>query len=135
MQTPARYAREEAQRYRLEAAKCKACGKVHFPPRRVCPCGGTEFETINLPRTGKVLAHTVIRVGPSQFKDETPYVNAIVELDGGVKINCMLADVDPSKVRRGMKVRLEFRKVMKMGTSGILCYGYKAVPARKYRNK
>ena len=38
---PARIWREMPQRYRLEAAECKGCGKRYYPPRQVCPeCGG-----------------------------------------------------------------------------------------------
>jgi len=136
MQTPARYHRSIPQRYRLEAAKCKKTGKIFFPPRKV---GSVEdghcedFEVVRLSDRGKVVSYTVIHVGPSQFKDETPYVNAIVELEEGVRINCMLTDVDIKAVEVGMAVKLEFRKIMSIGTGGILCYGYKAVPEREYK--
>lgn len=136
MQTPARNHREVAQRYRLEAARCPKTGKVFFPPRVVCNTDEgrcTGFEKVLLTPRGKVLTYTVIHVGPTQFKDETPYVNAIVELEDGARINCMVTDVEPAEVSIGMDVTLEFRKLMSMGTSGILCYGYKAVPAREYK--
>jgi uncharacterized OB-fold protein len=85
MKSP-QYAREIPQRYRLEAAKCDKCGKVHFPPRPICDaCGGWEFETVVLPKEGKLLTWTVIHVPPVNFDLEKPYVIGIVELAGGTR--------------------------------------------------
>ena len=131
MSTSARYWREIPQRYRLEASKCKGCGAVWFPPRLVCAeCGKREFEPLRLADKGKVRTFTVIRVAPSEFCDEAPYAVGIVELDGGVPIQCQIVDCSPEELKIGMPVRIEFRKVKQEGEAGILCYGYKAVPVR-----
>ena len=83
---PARYWREIPQRYRLEAGKCKGCGRIYFPPRLVCAeCKSKDFEQIKLK--------------------------------------------DPEQLEVGMKLKLEFRKIQQDGEAGILCYGYKCVPA------
>jgi uncharacterized protein len=124
-----RYWREIPQRYRLEAGKCKKCGKVYFPPRIICAeCKSQEFETVNLQKEGKLLTYTIIRVAPSQFVDQTPYAMGIVELNGGVKILSQIADCDLDKLEIGQKVRIEFRKIYQEGEAGIICYGYKCVP-------
>ena len=125
----ARYTREIPQRYRLEAGKCSSCGNVYYPPRRVCPCGGREFETVELPNTGKVVTYTIIRVGPSDFVEEVPYGLGIVEVDGGVRLMAQLVDVPLEEIKTGMPVRLEFRKIYEEGKAGIICYGHKAAPA------
>ena len=126
----ARYWREIPQRYRLEAAKCKGCGKVSFPPRTVCGgCRGREFGKAVLAPEGKLETFTVIRVAPSGFSDLAPYAVGIVTLDDGVKLTAQVADCDPAKLAVGQRVRIEFRKVRQDGESGILCYGYKVVPA------
>jgi uncharacterized OB-fold protein len=125
----ARYWREIPQRYRYEAAKCKKCEKVFFPPRRVCSqCGTREFEKTHLPQEGKVETFTVIRVAPSGFSDEAPYAVGIVSLPGGIKVTAQIVDCDPTRLTIGDRVRLEFRKIRQDGDSGILCYGYKFVP-------
>jgi uncharacterized OB-fold protein len=130
MSTSARYWREIPQRYRYEAAKCKGCGKVWFPPRLICAaCGKKEFEPVTLSDTGKVKTFTVIRVGPSDFCDEVPYPIGIVELDDGVMIQCQIADCAAEDLKIGMPVKIEFRKVKQEGEAGIICYGFKAVPA------
>ena len=129
MSTSARYWREIPQRYRLEASKCQGCGSVWFPPRLICPEGGKrDFEQVNLSGKGKVRTYTVIHVGPSDFRDEGPYASGVVELEGGVMIQCQIVDCGPDDVEIGMPVRIEFRKIRQEGEAGILCYGYKAVP-------
>jgi uncharacterized OB-fold protein len=131
MSTSAKYWRGIPQRYRLEAAKCTACGLVSFPPRLVCPaCRCREFETVKLPGTGKLLTHTVIRIGPSELSDQTPYAMGIVELDGGVRLTGQIADVAFDDLEVGMPVKVEFRRIREEGEAGILCYGYKFVPVR-----
>jgi uncharacterized OB-fold protein len=131
MSTSARYWREIPQRYRYEAARCTGCGMVAFPPRVVCDsCGCHEFETVGMADQGKLLTYTVIRVGPSQFADQTPYAVGIAELEDGVKLTAQVADVDFDELKVGMPVKLEFRKIRDEGEAGIICYGYKFVPVR-----
>lgn len=126
----ARYAREIPQRYRLEAGQCKKCRKVLFPPRLVCPeCRGREFETVRLPREGKILTYTIINVAPSEFVDEAPYAVAVVELDGGARLTTQLVDCDFDQLAIDKRVKVEFRRLQKEGEAGILCYGYKCVLA------
>jgi hypothetical protein len=125
-----RYWREIPQRYRMEAAKCSGCGHVSFPPRLICPkCKGRKFEKVRLPDQGKILTYTVIHVPATPFKDEVPFAIAVVELDGGVRITSQVVDCDPSTLTIGQRVRTEFRKLQEIGDAGILCYGYKCVPA------
>jgi uncharacterized OB-fold protein len=122
-----RYHREIPQRYRLEAAKCDGCGKIHFPPRKVCrDCGGESFTTTNLPSRGKVVTHTTIWIPPAPFEDQKPYVVAIVELENGVRLTCMVAEAPPDKVGIGTEVELIFRRLQKESEWGVLQYGYKA---------
>jgi uncharacterized OB-fold protein len=129
MLTTARYWRENPQRYRLEAGKCSGCGTVHFPPRRVCiECREREFETVTLPDEGKVETFTVIRVAPTAYTDEAPYAVALVELTDGTRLMSQLVDCDPEEIEMGMPVKIEFRRILEDGPSGMLAYGYKCVP-------
>jgi len=124
------YWRELPQFFRLEAARCKVCGKICYPPRRICPaCRAREFETIVLPNEGTLVTFTVIRVAPSSFSSQSPYAVAIVELGKGVRIMAQVAGCDPQELKTGQRVRLEFRRISADGEAGIICYGHKAVPA------
>jgi uncharacterized OB-fold protein len=123
------YAREIPQRYRLEAARCTACRKVAFPPRRVCPsCHAESFETIQLTEEGKLVTWTVIHVAPSDFSEQAPYVIGIVELQEGVRITAQIVDCEPEQLDFGMSVKRVLRRLRSEGPDGILQYGYKFVP-------
>jgi uncharacterized OB-fold protein len=125
----ARAWREYPQRYRYEAGVCGKCGKWHFPLRLVCDkCGGREFETKTMRRTGTILTHTVIRVPPAPFKDQAPYAVAVVEMDDGPRLTTQVVDYRDDQLKVGQAVRLEFRKIYTDGHSGAIQYGYKAVP-------
>ncbi len=131
MISPARSWREAPQRYRLEAARCTGCGRVCYPPRVVCPsCRGREFSNVVLPREGNVVTHTVVRVPPRGFVEQSPLTIALVQLKDGTRLMVQMADVaDPGTVHAGMPVRLEFRRINSDGEAGVIYYGHKAVPA------
>ena len=128
---PSRGWREYPQRYRREAARCKQCGKVFFPPRIVCDkCGAQEFETVELPEQGKLLTYTIIRTPSSRFSDQAPFALGIVELEGGVRLMAQLADLEFEELKVGLPVKLQFRKLFSEGSHGVIHYGHKAVPLR-----
>jgi len=130
MQT-ARIWREVPQRYRLEAARCTACGKINYPPRRVCArCRGRQLEPASLQRQGRVLAFTTIHTTQRAFVNQIPMVMAILEMDDGTRLTTQVVDVDPGELATGMRVRLEFRKIQQDGVSGVISYGHKAAPLR-----
>jgi uncharacterized OB-fold protein len=128
--TSARLVREFPARYRFEGATCRTCGAVIFPARLVCPhCGSRNFEPRTLQREGTVATFTVIHVATTAFRQETPYILAVIDLADGARCTCQLVDVDPAQVRIGMPVRLEFRRIQEAGEAGVIAYGHKAVPA------
>jgi hypothetical protein len=86
------------------------------------------LEKTKLADNGKVVTYTIIRVPPSQFKDQAPYAVGIVEMEDGVKLTAQIVDCDFEDMKIGMPVKIEFRKLYEEGQSGILCYGYKFVP-------
>lgn len=125
----ARVWREKKQRYLNQSARCKGCGRIHFPPRKVCDgCRGREFELRPMAETGRVLTYTVIRVAPPAFAQEVPYVVAVLEMDDGARMLTQVADVAPEDMKTGMRIRLEFRKIRQHGRTGVIAYGHKAVP-------
>lgn len=125
-----RYTREIPSRYRLEAGRCTSCRRVAYPARRICPhCRGREIEVVALSRRGTVVTSTVIHVAPQDLQMEAPYAMAIIETPEGARLMTQVVDCDPAEVGPGTPVELEFRRIRREGTSGILCYGHKAVPA------
>jgi uncharacterized OB-fold protein len=91
----------------LVANRCSNCGAQYFDRRNACAhCSGTAFERVQLPTQGKVRSFTIVhRAAPNE---PTPYVSAVVDLegDGVVKANIINTDPTPEKVTLGMPVRL-----------------------------
>lgn len=120
--------RERKYKYRLIGGRCESCSHVFYPYRTYCPlCGGNVREE-RLPRTGRIIAYTVIRFPPRDFSLQQPYVVALVELDNGAKTLAQLTDVDPEKVSIGLRVEAVFRKYREQGDEGIIEYGIKFRP-------
>lgn len=88
----------------IYAYKCRKCGTLHYPFRMVCrKCGENdffEFDTVPLPKRGKVLTFTFVHALPADF-NVAKLGLAIVELENGVRIVGQLHDTDP---KLGMKV-------------------------------
>jgi uncharacterized OB-fold protein len=124
-----RYFREIPARYRLEASRCSSCGKVSYPARPLCPaCRSEKAEKLSLTRSGKVITSTIVRTGPDDFLNESPYAMAVIETPEGARLMTQVVDCEVEKVQPGMEVSLEFRLIRKEARGGILCYGHKAVP-------
>jgi uncharacterized protein len=91
----------------LVANQCAECGARYFDRRNACAsCGSDAFERSRLGTTGVVRTFTIIhRAAPGVA---TPYVSAVVDLDGGGSVKANLVDVepDPAAVGLGMAVRL-----------------------------
>ena len=91
----------------LEAWEAVDSGALYFDRRNAdAKGGGTEFRRKALGTTGKVRSFTIVhRAVPGV---PTPYVSAIVDLDGGGVVKTNLLDVapDPEAVQLGMPVKL-----------------------------
>ncbi len=62
--------------------KCKKCGKVWGIPRPMCAdCLGIT-TWVELPGTGTLTSYSVSNFVPAFMKVETPYVLAVVKMDG-----------------------------------------------------
>jgi len=123
------------QKYRLVGAKCKKCGALNFPPRKICiKCGKpAEFEEVKLSGRGKVYSYTIIERGSTVFEHAEEarvggaFPVALVELEEGVRVLGQLTDCDPSEVKLGMEVEMVFRRIYEQD---IIRYGYKFRPVR-----
>ena len=96
----------------LRIQRCRACGRCVFYPRAVCPnCMSDDLEWFRASGKGVVYSYTVVHRAPEEFRDEVPYVVALVDLKEGVRMMTRLIDVDPAEVRIGMGVEVVFRAV------------------------
>lgn len=91
---------------------CRACDETYFYPRDICP-GCFSRDTDWVRSSGRGILHTfaVVHRGPiPAFRDRTPYIAAIVELEGGARLPTNLVDVapDPAVIKVGMAVEVVF---------------------------
>jgi uncharacterized OB-fold protein len=71
----------------LSAQKCAACGALRFPALPICPeCLQVGSDWVPVSPRGKIWSYAVYhRAFHPGFKDEIPYVVAIVENEDGVR--------------------------------------------------
>jgi uncharacterized OB-fold protein len=91
----------------LRAQVCTQCGASYFDRRNACAkCGQRAFQPRPLPSEGTVRSFTIVhRAAPGV---PTPYVSAIVDLEGGgvVKANIVNVEPEPENISFGMPVKL-----------------------------
>jgi uncharacterized OB-fold protein len=74
---------------------------------------------------GKVFTYTVIRNSSEEFREYTPYIVGIIQLEEGPKVTSQIIDCRPEDVYVGMPVETCFRKLTAQGKEGIIYYGFK----------
>ena len=131
--------RSLAQRYRLEAGRCPACGRLNMPPRGACShCHElVEYDPVELSRTGTVEASSIISQGgaPPEFAElqggSGKYATGIVAFDGpeggSASLPALFVEVDPEAVDVGDEVEMTIRKIYTQ--EGVTRYGFKVRPA------
>jgi uncharacterized OB-fold protein len=99
---------DAAAQGRLVAQRCRGCGRLHHPPRPVCPaCHSLEHEAVDLAGTGRVYSYAVLH-HPQNPQFSYPLVAVLVDLDEGLRVVSNLVGVEPADVRIGMPVRVAF---------------------------
>jgi len=94
---------EAAARGELRYQRCPECGHAQFSPRAVCTACGASPEWANASGRGTVHTFTVVRQNlMPPFREELPYVVAMVELEEGVRMMTNVTDCAPDDVHVGM---------------------------------
>ena len=116
---------EHARAHKLVVRKCKACGLMRYPALHACPwCMDLAWTWQELSGKGTIYSYEVVHHAIQPwFKDATPYVTVLVEMDEqrgaptadeGLRIiaNLVKPDLsfeDPAKVAIGKRVRVVFQ--------------------------
>ncbi len=125
-----RHWRRKYSIYRLQAARCKACGRVHYPPRPACPyCGSRDLELVELPKHGKLVSFTKVYAVPEGARAQSPVYVGLVDL-GATKVVAELTDItDQTQPKEGMEVEAVLRRTRVDGEAGLIYYALKFRPA------
>ena len=95
---------ESAKNGKLLVKSCKACGKLHYYPRAICPhCLSSDTDWVEASGKGTIYTYSVMR------RTETPYVIAYVTLEEGVTMLSNIVECDVDGVAVGQTVEVVFR--------------------------
>lgn len=102
-------------KFGLAGCRCDACGFVHLPPVRLCKgCGATDLMSV-LPvggLRGTVATYTVDHLA---YSPSPPVVQAVVDVAGGGRFTCEVADAEPERIHVGSTVGFTFRRLFTAG--------------------
>ena len=108
---------EFIQNKKLMGSKCKDCGTMYVPVRKLCTaCNSLNMEWVPLSGKGKLAAFTSITVGTPYFIElgydrNKPYCFSVIKLEEGAMVSAQLVGVDESKpdtIKIGMPLKVKF---------------------------
>lgn len=120
--------RARGWKFGLIGSECTECGTRHLPPQSVCVnCHAAEKmkEMSFADRTAKVKTYTLDRLA---FTPQPPMVSAILDFDGGGRVEMEITDCEPEKVAIGDEVEMTFRRLFT--ADGVHNYFWKSRPIR-----
>jgi hydroxymethylglutaryl-CoA synthase len=121
--------RNAAWKFAFVGGRCMSCGTRHLPAERVClRCGRVDVMEPE-PLAGLQGRIVTFAVDHLAFSVAPPVVVAVVDFDGGGRLQCEVTDVDPTAVAVGDRVELTFRRLYTTA-DGVHDYFWKVRPAR-----
>ena len=102
---------DEAAKGELKIQKCQGCGKLHHPPRPVCPdCHSTEQVPTAMSGRGTIYSFIEIRYPAPRGFDAPPIV-ALVDLEeGGIRLITNIVDAQLTDLSPDAPVTVDFEK-------------------------
>lgn len=97
----------------LRYQRCIHCGQTQLIPRALCAaCQNDELQWHTSRGLGRILSFTVVHRAPSAaFKEDVPYVIAIVDMEEGFRLMVNVKDGVSKALSIGQPVRIGYRAV------------------------
>ncbi len=98
----------ELKKGKIIGTRCNKCRRVLLPARVFCEwCFRTVDEWVYLKDTGTVNTFSIAYTDWKADRIKEPQIPALIEIDGsdGVAIMHLIGEVDPQKVKIGMRVK------------------------------
>jgi len=127
--SPALNKREEKQNVRRYGSKCRACGFIQYPMRRIClACGKKdEMDDYKISEKGTIFTYTreyYIPFTPMK----PPLAMVVADMEGGGRLHIQMTDHEFDEVKIGAPVRLTYRRLFEAGDT--INYFWKCKPIR-----
>ena len=108
----------------LVGCRCKQCGKVIYPIRKVClNCLGRDLERLDLSRNGKLYSFTIVHMPSDHF--QPPYAIGWIELPEGIRIFSQIRGWQGQSLRTGMDMELAIEKFWDEGEKEVIGYTFR----------
>jgi uncharacterized protein len=117
----------------LMGNRCSCCGTVLLGARRACPacCARESLEAFQLATAGSLQSYTIVHRSYPGVR--TPFIAAIVELDGGGVLKGTLRNfpADPALLLKGLRVRVQFAPTEQHDREcrAFVCHYFEAEPS------
>ncbi len=104
---------EAARRHELVMPRCTRCDHLFFYPRSECPrCLSNRLEWMKVSGRGRLHTYTVVyQPANAAFRDDTPYLYAVVQLDEGPRMVSNVVQCEIDVVRVDMPLEAIFEDV------------------------
>lgn len=97
----------------LRYQRCRDCGAVQPLPRGLCErCHGKALDWRVASGHGRILSYTIVHRAPTPaWRDDVPYVIALIDLDEGFRLMVNLAGGEQPGLAIGAAVGIDFVNV------------------------
>ncbi len=104
---------DACRQHELRFQKCLDCNHVRWPASIICPtCYSKETEWIKVSGKGVVYTYTIYHQAfHPAFKEDIPYVTAIIKLEEGPHFLSNIVGCDPEEVYCDMAVEVTWEDV------------------------
>lgn len=124
--------RERDSLYKLHSSKCKQCGWLDFPIRRICPkCYSKDnYEQVKLlPEKVKLYSFSTDTIPTIPEVTDPPQGRAIIDFENGARLELEMTDFgDIQALKVGQPMEMTFRRLERQGD--VAAYAWKCKPVR-----
>jgi len=91
----------------VSGTRCKACGRVFFPPRAdCCQCLSEEMEWFDIEGTGRLISYSRLNYAPAGFEADVPYAVGLVDFKTCKVFGRIARDVPEEDLTVGRQMKL-----------------------------
>lgn len=118
----------------LIGSRCVSCGVHTFPSQQGCPrCSATDMERVLLAERGTLWTWTSQDfrpksppyAGPETDETYSPFYLGYVELEGQLKVETRLVDVDVAQLSLGLEMQLVIIPFRNDGDTEIVTFAFR----------